>query len=206
MKAIISLLLLISLVLSVNSIQAQLSKVEKKAWKTKAKEYKKYPERLKAYTEEHDALKSRATSLDNQLKALQAKFSEKDARIEQLTDENENMKSQLASTNRKVQELMAQPRPVAQGDDVAGLVFKVQIGAFNEDKGLTEYAENQKNFAEDKTEEAYTKYTLGVFRDYWEADKFKKYLRTMGVKQAWIVSYKDGTRVPIKDVLEGIIE
>jgi hypothetical protein len=27
----------------------------------------------------------------------------------------------------------------------------------------------------------------------------------MGVKDAWIVPYKDGKRVPIKDVLEGVI-
>jgi len=26
----------------------------------------------------------------------------------------------------------------------------------------------------------------------------------MGVKDAWIVSFKDGKRVPIKDVLEGV--
>ena len=46
---------------------------------------------------------------------------------------------------------------------------------------------------------------LGVFRDYWEADTFKKYLREMGVSEAWIVSFKDGQKVPIKDVLEGVI-
>ena len=38
-----------------------------------------------------------------------------------------------------------------------------------------------------------------------QADTFKKYLREMGVKGAWIVAYKDGKRVPIKDVLEGVI-
>ena len=27
----------------------------------------------------------------------------------------------------------------------------------------------------------------------------------MGVKDAWIVPYKDGTRVAMKDVLEGVI-
>ena len=47
------------------------------------------------------------------------------------------------------------------------------------------------------------KYTIGVFKDYWEADTFKKYVREMGVRDAWIVSYRDGQRVDIKDVLEG---
>ena len=46
------------------------------------------------------------------------------------------------------------------------------------------------------------KYTLGFFGDYWEAENFKKYLREMGVKDAWIVAYKNGSRVELKDVLE----
>ena len=29
--------------------------------------------------------------------------------------------------------------------------------------------------------------TIGIFRDYWEADTFKKYMREMGVKDAIIV-------------------
>ena len=47
--------------------------------------------------------------------------------------------------------------------------------------------------------------TIGIFRDYWEADTFKKYLREMGVKDAWIVPFKDNVRVEIKDVLEGVV-
>ena len=186
-----------------SSTQAQLSRTEKKEWKTKAKEYKKYPERLKALLEEYNSLKSKTGSLENQIKSLQAKLGDKDSKISDLTDENENLKAELSSAKRKMKELMARPKPAT--DDESGVVFKVQIGAFGKDKGMTEYSEKQKNFAEDKAQEGMTKYTLGVFRDYWEADKFKKELRTMGVKQAWIVSYKDGVRVPIKDVLEGIM-
>ena len=36
-------------------------------------------------------------------------------------------------------------------------------------------------------------------------DKIKKYMRDMGVKDAWIVPFKDGQRVDIKDVLEGVV-
>ena len=53
-------------------------------------------------------------------------------------------------------------------------------------------------------EDGLMRYTLGVFRDYWEADTFKKYMREMGVSDAWIISYRDGVRVPIKEVLENI--
>ena len=48
------------------------------------------------------------------------------------------------------------------------------------------------------------RYTLGIFRDYPEADNFKKYMREMGVSDAWIVSYNDGVRVPLKEVLDNV--
>ena len=86
-----------------------------------------------------------------------------------------------------------------------GVVFKVQIGAFR-NKDLTKYFENNKNFSGDVDADGTKKYTLGYFGDYWEGDRFKKYLREMGVKDAWIVPYKAGKRLNIKDVLEGIVE
>jgi len=61
------------------------------------------------------------------------------------------------------------------------------------------------NFGGEKSQDGVNAYTIGLFRDYWEADTFKKYMREMGVKDAWIVPFKDGQRVDIKDVLEGVV-
>jgi hypothetical protein len=80
----------------------------------------------------------------------------------------------------------------------------VQIGAFLNKEDLVKFAGNNKNFNAE-TDNSVQKFTLGVFKDYWQADTFKKYLRQMGVKDAWIVCFKDGQRVPLKDVLSGII-
>jgi hypothetical protein len=80
----------------------------------------------------------------------------------------------------------------------------VQIWAFK-NKDLSKYFENNPNFGGEATEKGEQHFTIGVFRDYWEADKFKKYMREMGVKDAWIVPFKDGQRVEIKDVLEGVV-
>ena len=197
---------LISLVLCLGivsgQVYAQLSKKEKKEWKNKAKEYKRNPAQLKALMEEHNSLKSKVSSLDAQVKNLQSKLEEKDSRISKLNDDNENLKAEVASIKRK---LSQKPKQTPHDNFEKGLVFKVQIGAFlNND--ITEYAKTQENFGAETDSASIHKYTLGTFRDYWEADKFKKYLRGMGVKDAWIISYQDGTRVPIKDVLEGIIE
>ena len=91
----------------------------------------------------------------------------------------------------------------AIGDD--GVVFKVQIGAFR-NKDLSKYFENNENFGGETDADGVQKITLGKFRDYWESDTFKKYLREMGVNDAWIVPYKDGERVAMKDVLEGVVQ
>ena len=40
-----------------------------------------------------------------------------------------------------------------------------------------------------------------MFREYFEANEFKDYLIAMGVEDAWIVSYRDGNRVDIKEVI-----
>jgi hypothetical protein len=93
--------------------------------------------------------------------------------------------------------------PVAM--DETGVVFKVQIGAFR-NKDLSKYFDNNENFGGENQDDGVQKITLGLFRDYWEADTFKKYLREMGVNDAWIVPYKDGIRVAMKDVLEGVVQ
>jgi hypothetical protein len=94
--------------------------------------------------------------------------------------------------------------PINPMDFSKGIVFKVQIGAFK-NKDLAKYFDNNPNFGGEVKEGEPQKVTIGIFRDYWEADTFKKYMREMGVKDAWIVPYKDGQRVDIKDVLEGVI-
>jgi hypothetical protein len=109
----------------------------------------------------------------------------------------------LSATRKQLQDANAAPAKPAGINANVGVVFKVQVGAFKS-KDLTKFAKDNENFSSE-TDGDVNKYTLGVFKDYYEADAFKKYLREMGVKDAWIVSFKDGQRVPIKDVLEGII-
>ena len=63
--------------------------------------------------------------------------------------------------------------------DESGTWFKVQVGAF-ENIDMSEYFKNNPNFSGEETEDGLQRITLGRFRDYWEADKFKKTLRKMG--------------------------
>lgn len=200
---VLSLCLLI-----VFSASAQLSKDEKKEWKQKYKAYKKDLEGFKDLVEENGVLKSQLSSTKNQLASIQSELSQKDAQIAELQDRATRAEAQVASARQAEREAKAAlaSKPSGGGGpayDQSGVVFKVQIGAFKK-KDLSKFFENNIMFT-GETEDGLQKITLGFFRDYWEADTLKKYLREMGVKDAWVVPYKDGTRVPIKDVLEGVI-
>lgn len=183
---------------------AQLSKQEKKEWKRKAKEYAKNPTNLKQLTEEKQTADNTVGKLNTQVKQMQSTISDKDTRIGELESQMNSMRSQLSATRAELEQLKAAP-PVNPMDFSKGVVFRVQIGAFK-NKDLSKYFDNNPNFGGEVGKDSEPqKITIGIFRDYWEANTFKKYLRDMGVKDAWIVPYKDGQRVDIKDVLEGVV-
>lgn len=203
MKHIFTILVLL---LAVNfTTVAQLSKEEKKEWKKKAKEMAKDPEMLKNLVESEAALQSQVAAMNSEQDAMRSQLNAKDERISSIESDLEQTKSELASAQSElatIREDMPQLSGTGEGA-IPGVVFKVQIGAFR-NKDLSKYFDNHPNFA-GEISDGTQKITLGQFSDYWEADTFKKYLREMGVTDAWIVPYKDGQRVPIKDVLEGVV-
>ena len=202
MKKGIILFFCLALIAASTQSFAQLSKKEKKEWKKKAKQFKQQPENLKQLTEDKQAADASVASLNQKVSQMQSTISEKDAKIAQLEDELSQMRGQLTSARAELAQL--KENPSNSMDFSKGVVFKVQIGAFK-NKNLAKYFENNPNFGGEARDSEPQKLTIGIFRDYWEADTFKKYMREMGVKDAWIVPYKDGQRVEIKDVLEGVV-
>ena len=193
----------LALIFSTSHTFAQLSKQEKKEWKKKAKEFAKNPANLKQLTEEKQAADGQVSSLNQKVTQLQTSMSDKDAKIAELEDQLSQTRTQLTTTKAELAQLKETP-VINPMDFSKGVVFKVQIGAFK-NKDLAKYFENNPNFGGEVKEGEPQKVTIGIFRDYWEADTFKKYMREMGVKDAWIVPYRDGQRVEIKDVLEGVV-
>lgn len=191
------------------SVSAQLSKEEKKEWKAKYKAYKKDLEGFKDLVEENGTLKSQLSTTKRQLTTLQSQMGDKDAKIAELQDQVTRMQAQVAAARDaelEAKSALGTKKPVKVSKSpisMDGVVFKVQIGAF-EKKDMSKFFDNNPMFS-GEDENGLQKITVGFFKDYWEADTFKKYLREMGVKDAWIVPFKDGKRVPIKDVLEGVI-
>ena len=198
MKNFVILICIVFITASVSTTYAQLSKEEKKEWKKKAKALKKNPEELKNIYDENAALKSEISGYKRQISSLEGQVKEKDNQVASMTQKMRSMEQEVAAAQQA-----AATRPAGPSYDDSGVVFKVQIGAFR-DRDMSKYFDSTENFT-GETDEGIQKITLGRFRDYWEADTFKKYLREMGVGDAWIVPYKDGKRVAMKDVLEGVI-
>lgn len=202
MKKGIVLFFCLALIAGSTQSFAQLSKKEKKEWKKKAKEYAKNPTNLKQLTEDKQTADNTVSTLNQKVSQLQSSVSDKDAKIAELEDQLSQVRGQLTAANAELTTL--KENPSTSMDFSKGVVFKVQIGAFK-NKNLAKYFENNPNFGGEAKDKEPQKLTIGIFRDYWEADTFKKYMREMGVKDAWIVPYQDGQRVEIKDVLEGVV-
>lgn len=203
MKTKISLSALIICLLFAMPSMAQMSKDEYKEWKNKAKDLKKNPEELKALVEENESLKSKTTSLSAQVENLQGQLSNKNAQIAEAQQAAKAAEAAADAARKKAMEMNSKPKQTETALDESGTWFKVQVGAFK-NIDMSEYFKNNPNFSGETAENGAQRITLGRFRDYWEADKFKKVLRDMGVKEAWIVPYKEGIRVPLKEVLESL--
>lgn len=181
----------------------ELGKAEKKQLKSEMK---------KLSPEEYKEMKSLSIQADE----MQNQMTEMETENSQLLAENDEMKAELIELKAEMEEMKNNTVSTPQGNSdnykeydapsssSKGLVFKVQIGAY---KGydLREFIGKHKNFSGETDSDGTMRYTLGEFSEYWEADKLKQYLRKMGVKGAWVVPYKNGERVDIKDALEGAL-
>jgi hypothetical protein len=80
----------------------------------------------------------------------------------------------------------------------SGLIFKVQIGAFerpipqNLFKGISP-------ITGENTKYGYIRYTAGLFVKFTTADKVKDKIKQLGYKDAFVVAFLDGKRIPIND-------
>ena len=189
-KIFLPLALIISLAIS---SFGQMTKEESKEWAKKIKTLT--PESYKQLVDEKEALSAEKIKLTQENEVLKAQVSDLNAKLKaaQTALEEKQQAAAAAEANVPVNTMAAK-----------GIVYKVQIGAFK-NKDLSKYFENNKNFSGEVDADGTKKYTLGAFPTYWEADNFKKYLREMGVNDAWVVAYKDAKRIELKDALEGTL-
>lgn len=130
-----------------------------------------------------------------QLTEAQVSSGDNSDRIQQLTAENAALQNQLITAQANLAEVTQQ---MQADSDNYGVWFRVQIGAY-EEREIDDRLETTDQLSLEKRNDL-QKVALGRFRNYADAKQLQTQLQAMGLKDAWIVSYKDGVRVPIEQV------
>ncbi|GAB4107839.1 hypothetical protein GCM10028791_02860 [Echinicola sediminis] len=179
-----------------------LSRKERKAWK---KELKKLtPEELKKMQELQQEQKVTIMTLEKEKKMLQEGLDKKSTELGALQQRHEELEEQYTAATMvdAPEELNGSGINTSQWNE--GVVFRVQIGALTD----REYdKEIPSGFSVDvESKDNLRRMVLGYYRNYHEADTFKKLMRKLGIRTAWIVPYRDGKRVPLSEVLDQVVE
>jgi len=130
------------------------------------------------------------SSSNEDLKALEFKYSN-------LQKANTGLEDSLGEYKNKLNKIIDKN---LEDRNENGLKFRVQIGAF---KGI-----NLKNYAENlvaisqETYDSINQYTIGVFKDYQKAKLFLEDVRKMGFNDSFIISTKNGKRIPVQQLSE----
>lgn len=187
-----------------------------KGLKKELKGYKKLtPEEIVAIQEDLENNKNAVSRLESDLSSCRGKMAS-------LQSEINTLKAQLQSAQREIEELKANPPAIIAdntvlgaekgvaanssqnsntktskaGTTAAGIVFKVQLGAYQQ------FDLNKTSIGDQKIEvdnlSGWKKYTAGSFKTYQEAADFKTNVNQMGITDAFIVAYKNGARIDIK--------
>ncbi len=182
--------------------EEELSKDEKKAWKQQAKEYKRNPAALKELVEEHESFQRENRELQLKNTQLEAAMAKHDAEVAQLQQETDRLTSSLAAAQETIMQLRQEREAMASkgttGNAMQGLVFRVQIGAY-EKANLSSSLDNPDDNMDLEMQDGLQKIIIGRFRDYADANEMRKYMQKIGIKDAWVVPYRDGQRITLKE-------
>lgn len=151
------------------------------ALETTQAELQQTQDRLARCNEKSEELDLNTNDARKQARELQAQNNS-------LQQELQYNREQLASVTRELQ----------SSSDNYGVWFRVQIGAY-EDRNIDQSLETTDGLELENKEDV-QKVVLGRFREYDRAKSLQDQLQAMGVTDAWIVTYKDGVRVPIQSV------
>jgi hypothetical protein len=187
---------------STTTIAQELTKDEIKEWKNKAKEYKKNPAALKAVVEESSRYRRESQELLSQVNQLEASRANQQARINQLEAEIGRLQNDLAVTEESLRTLAAEGQPNYDGgntqDNMSGLIFRIQIGAFSQ-TSIPETLDVQGDNLDFETADGLQKIIIGKFQDYESAKELKSYMQKIGIPDAWVVPYLNGSRITLEE-------
>ncbi|TVR82118.1 MAG: hypothetical protein EA412_02030 [Chitinophagaceae bacterium] len=147
---------------------------ERREWRKQAREYRRNPlefrDKIEGYQEQ---ISEQSSNIQN----LEQELNQKEAMVDSIKTETQRIKQETIDPNLFPE----------------GLSFQIQIGAF--EKFNIDHYFNGAIFVKPEHEGNYNKYVIGYFTALPEAENFRKDMRKMGIRDAWIVPYFDGKRI-----------
>jgi len=175
-------------------------KADEKKFKKTLKELD--PLQYRDMVNELQKLRGENAGLKNKLKTVGKDMTDKDGEIAKLQVAYDSINNAVAQAKNTA----STNNNVSNAEYAKGTWYRVQVGVKNK-IDMSEVGGDSKNMIVEKDSDNIYKYTLGHFKDYWEADEFKKALRTtMGLdrkkeedREIWTVIYNDNERASMKD-------
>jgi|GEM_PF-3164523 len=139
----------------------------------------------------NDEFEGEKSSLNSRIAELEAEVSKLTSTITELEDQSALKDSLILRLESKDPEA----RALAKSRD--GFVYRIQIGANDENKEYTEYIkENVPIMDVEEKKDGVNRFVFGYFSTMEDAKKFKKFLvGNANLKDAWIIPYKQGDRI-----------
>lgn len=189
------------------AVQAQdeLTKEEKKEMKKLLKELKKNPMKLKEMEEAADMYREQNEQLQAQISTLTSENQMMGTKVQQLEQNNMALNSQLSTAQQALQDANSNPpvmeQPRGSGADLMmGTSFRVQIGAY-EKSSISSDLDSGDGSMTLENSGGLQKVMVGQFRDYQTAKELMKHMKKIGLRDAWVVAYVDGSRVDLDEVV-----
>lgn len=171
-------------------------KAEAKALKKEVKAFQKNLDSFKAFKEAKANAESENVKMKAELKRVKDLEAQCATEVEELRAEIEQLMAKLEACNNK-------PSDGGFSIPKQGLVYVVQIGAFQE----KDVAVNDGNpDLRKESADGFNKYIMGAFPDIQQADQLRAFLlqldfRTNPEYRPFIAPYKDGQRVTLDEAL-----
>ena len=150
----------------------------------------------KEYQSQANAANTKLEACQSEMTGMQVKLNDANNDIKDMEVAKKALEEEVAMTKYRLDEVTQE---MQENSDDYGVWFRVQIGAYKE-RQIDENLVNSDDLALEASEDS-QKVSLGRFRSYEDAKSLKTQLQGMGLKDAWIVTYKDGMRVPIDSVM-----
>lgn len=170
----------------------QNSKAEKAALKKELKMYKKMkPIQVRQMKLNYEAKLKDMEALNTELKKSKAR----EDSVQRLYNAASN---KLKMIDKEIAAAREEADMAKQGM-IKGYAFRVQLGAFRkfDIKGKL----GNDDAMQGENVDGMDKYTVGMFTNFAEAEAFKNDIRRMGMRDAFIVAYKDGVRIPVNEAI-----